>query len=54
MKKIIGLLVLLFITISCGDIGQSSEKFDGDNYKLPEELKGLKVFFGSSITNKRY
>lgn len=45
MKKIIGLFVLLFITISCGDTGQTSETFDGDNYKLPEELKGLKVYW---------
>lgn len=44
MKKILSILILLFLLTSCEDKGVTSQKLTGDEPTLPTELKGLKVY----------
>ena len=44
MRKILSILVLLFLLTSCEDKGVTQQWLSGDESTLPQELKGLKVY----------
>ena len=44
MKKILSILILLFLLTSCEDKGVTRQTLTGDETNLPQELKGLKVY----------
>jgi hypothetical protein len=44
MKKILSILILLFLLTSCEDKGVTKQWLSGDESTLPAELKGLKVY----------
>lgn len=44
MRKILSILVLLFLLTSCEDKGVTRQSLTGDESTLPQELKGLKVY----------
>lgn len=45
MKKIIIFTLLSLTLTSCHDEGETSLSLDGNKHELPEELKGLKVYW---------
>lgn len=44
MKKILLFTLLSLSLYSCNDLGDTRQNISGDEEKLPEELKGLKIY----------
>lgn len=44
MKKILLFILLSLFLQSCYDLGDTEQNISGDEEKLPEELKGLKIY----------